>query len=74
MSHSDDPKHYTEENTARGPYVEMLSPKGTTPQPSYELGQLGSVQTFIGKGWNRGASDDQIHLTHEIKQQQTRTP
>ena len=73
MSHSDDPKHYTDGNTARDPYVETLSPEGTAPQPIYELGQLRSVQTFIGKGWNKGTSDDQIHLTHEIEQQQTRT-
>ena len=52
--------------------VESQSSEGASSQPSYELGQLQSVQTFIGKGWKQKASDDKIHLTHEIHQQQAR--
>ena len=52
--------------------VELRSSQGASSEPSYELGQLQSVQTFIGKGWKQRASDDKIHLTHEIQQQQAR--
>lgn len=52
--------------------VELSSPQGASFQPTYELGQLQSVQTIIGKGRRKGASDDKIHLTHEIQQQQAR--
>ena len=38
-------------------------------QPSYELGQLQSVRTFIGTTEGGAALDDKIHLTHEIFQQ-----
>ena len=59
--------------TGQGPYthikVESASPPRSAFQPTYELGQLQSVQTFIGKGRKKGASDDKIHLTHEIQQQ-----
>lgn len=76
FSQSADPNHYAEGNPTRGPYhpleVEMRPPGRASPQPTYELGQLQSVQTIIGKGWDKKTSDDQIHLTHEIQQQQTR--
>ena len=77
FSQSDRPSHNAGGETTRGPYrhleVEMLPTGDVTTQPAYEFGQLQSVQTFIAKGHGQGASDDQIHLTHEIKQQQTRT-
>lgn len=76
FSQSHDPNHHTEGHPSRGPYrpleVEMMPPGGAPPQPTYEFGQLQSVQTIIGKGWDKKTSDDQIHLTHEIQQQQTR--
>ena len=76
FSRSDDPTHYPVAKTDQGScnYVEVESPSsgGASFQPSYELGQLQSVQTFIGKGWKKRASDDRIHLTHEIQQQQAR--
>ena len=63
---------------SQGPYsrhvAEVALPRGAALQPTYELGQLRTVQTFIGKGREGAASDDQIHLTHEIQQQQARTP
>lgn len=77
FSQSDAPSHYPVAETGHGPYthleVEMASPRSAPFQPTYELGQLQSVQTFIGKGRRKGASDDKIHLTHEIQQQQART-
>ncbi|CAF9943010.1 MAG: hypothetical protein ALECFALPRED_010428, partial [Alectoria fallacina] len=77
FSQSDDQSHYPVAKTVKGPYshleAELKSPQGDTFQPTYELGQLQSVQTFIGKGWKKGPSDDKIHLTHEIRQQQART-
>lgn len=76
LSQSDDPNRYAEGNPTWGSYhpleVEMRSPGGAPPQPTYELGQLQSVQTIIGKGWDKRTSDDRIHLTHEIQQQRTR--
>ena len=75
-SQSDDRNHHAEGKIARGPYrplkVEFDSPGGAASNPTYELGQLRSVQTFIGKGWDSGPSDDQIHLTHDIQQQETK--
>jgi len=72
-SQSDDPSHYPVGRTDQGTYnhleVELPSSGGASFQPSYELGQLQSVQTFIGKGWKKRASDDKIYLTHEIQQQ-----
>ena len=57
-----------------GPYVHLndrISPhKSTDPETNYELGQLRSFQTFIGRGGALATSDDKIHLTHEIKQEQ----
>ena len=41
----------------------------SSAQPSYELGQLQSVRTFIGTTEGGIALDDKIHLTHEIFQQ-----
>lgn len=77
FSQKDSSSHIAEGRTTRRPYrpleVEMLPPGGVTPQPAYGLGEPRSVQTFIAKGWGQGASDDRIHLTHEIEQQQTRT-
>ena len=77
FSQSDSHSQNADGKTTRGPYrhleVEMFPPGGVAPQPAYDFGQPRSVQTFITKGWSKGASDDQIHLTHEIEQQQTRT-
>ena len=77
LSQIDGPSHYPVVKTDPGPYghleVELPSPQGSTFQPTYELGQLQSIQTFIGKGRRKGASDDKIHLTHEIRQQHART-
>ncbi|KAL9134457.1 MAG: hypothetical protein Q9175_004359 [Cornicularia normoerica] len=74
VSQSNGPIHHPVKKSNPGPYsdleVEAPSPGGATFQPTYELGQLQSVQTFIGKGWKKRASDDKIHLTHEIQQQQ----
>ena len=42
---------------------------GSSAQPTYELGQLQSVRTFIGTAQGGAALDDKIHLTHEIFQQ-----
>lgn len=73
FSHSDGSSHYPVAKTEQGPYshleTELPALQGVTLQPTYELGHLQSVQTFIGKGWKRGALDDKIHLTHEIEQQ-----
>ena len=41
----------------------------SSAQPTYELGQLQSVRTFIGTNQGGAALDDKIHLTHEIFQQ-----
>lgn len=77
LSQSTGPIHNPMMKTKPGPYshreVEVSSPGNATFQPTYELGQLQSVQTFIGKGRKKGTSDDKIHLTHEIRQQQVRT-
>lgn len=77
FSQSDGPSRYPEAEISQRPYthlkVELASPRGAPFQPTYELGQLQSVQTYIGKGRRNGASDDQIHLTHEIQQHQVRT-
>ena len=74
-SQSDKLSHYpvarTNEEAHNQPEVELPSSEGASFQPSYELTQLQSVQTFIGKGRKKTASDDKIHLTHEISQQQT---
>lgn len=76
-SPSNGPIHNPVMKSDPGPYkdleVEEPSPEGAIFQPTYELGQLQSVQTFIGKGQGKGASEDKIHLTHEIQQQQVRT-
>lgn len=56
-----------------GPYTTLDSqpvpPQNLDPYATYEFGQLKSIQTFIRNEGDR-ASDDQIHLTHEIEQQQ----
>ena len=49
--------------------IELPGPQGATFQPTYELRHLQSVQTFVGKRWGNGASDDNIHLMHEIQPQ-----
>lgn len=76
LSQSDGTGHSPGLRTDKGPYshleVEKPPARDATFQPTYELGQLQSVQTFIGKGWKRHASEDKIHLTHEIQQQQAR--
>ena len=72
VSQSNRPIHHQVKKSNPGPYsdleVEAPSPGGTTFQPTYELGQLQSVQIFTGKGWKKRVSDDKIHLTHEIQQ------
>ena len=76
VSQSNGPIHQPVTKSSPEPYshpeVETPSPGHAAYQPTYELGQLQSVQTVIGKGLKKGASDDQIHLTHEIQQQRTR--
>ena len=76
FSQSDNLNHYPLAKTMHEAHnqleVDLPSPTEASFQPSYELGQLQSVQTFIGKEGKRTASDDKIHLTHEIRQQQTR--
>ena len=52
--------------------IDLSSSKEASFQPSYELGQLQSVQTLIGNGRKGTASDGKIHLTHELEQQQAR--
>ena len=73
FSQSDGKGHSPGVKADKGPYssleVEKFPARDATFQPTYELGQLQSVQTFIGKGWKRHASEDKIHLTHEIQQQ-----
>lgn len=77
FSQSDGPSHYPMAKSVSVPYgqlrIEASPHRGAAYQPTYELGQLQSVQTYIGKGWKKGASDDKIHLTHEIQQQQAST-
>ena len=76
FSQSDNLNHYPVAKTMQEAHnqlkVDLPSSTEAFFQPSYELGQLQSVQTVIGKGGKRTASDDKIHLTHEIKQQQAR--
>ena len=58
----------------QGPYIHLgnqpSQPRSLDPYATYELGQLKSVQTFIRRGGDKETSDDKIHLTHEIEQQQ----
>ena len=49
--------------------TEYSNRHGSYAQPSYELGQIQSVRTFIGTTQGGAALDDKIHLTHEILQQ-----
>lgn len=73
FSQPDGPNHHPMAKSVSVPYgqlgIEASPHRGAAFQPTYELGQLQSVQTFVGKGWKKGASDDKIHLTHEIQQQ-----
>ena len=58
----------------RGPYAPLQgqpsAPGSLDRDATYELGQLKSVRTIIQSGPRVQASDDKIHLTHEITQQQ----
>ena len=58
----------------QGPYAHLQdqpSQSGSLdPDATYELGQLKSVRTIIQSGAGMQSSDDKIHLTHEIMQQQ----
>lgn len=61
----------TSKQQYEGPHVQ-LDNQPSQPQnldPTYELGQVKSVQPFIRR-CDKEASDDKIRLTHEIEQQQ----
>ena len=72
-SQSNASSHDAGQRTIRALYrhleVEIYTPESLVLSPAYELGQLRNVQTFIGKGWDKGLSDDRIYITHEIYKQ-----
>lgn len=63
-------------NSDQGPYVDLQDQprQSQTPgiQPAYQMGDLNRIKTFIRRGADGGASDDKIHLTYSIEQEQAR--
>ena len=72
----------TDQSGAAGPFKSEHLAHSATPKSdhsedskdpqTYEFGHLKSVRTFIETGQTKAASEDKIHLIHEIRQHQAR--